>query len=155
VGEAQAHRLIAWNRELIATHERLRAALKVARTVVESADYASARSDIRLYCHGFCVAVTGHHVGEDSALFAALLAQNPSLEPVVERLMQDHEMIATLVTQLDEALDSSADDHALRLHLDGLSAIVESHFGYEERLLLPALSVLDLAADPRDVLGPM
>jgi hemerythrin-like domain-containing protein len=155
VGEVPENRLIAWNRELLATHERLRAALRITRQALESADFESVRSDIRLYCHGFCVAITGHHVGEDSTLFAALLAENPALEPVVARLAQDHDMIAALVRQLDDAMQNSADPQTLRLHLDGLSAIVDSHFGYEERQLLRALAVLNLIADPRSALGPL
>ena len=36
-----------------------------------------------------------------------------------------------------------------------LSAIMESHFRYEERQLLDALSALDLEADPHALLGPL
>jgi hypothetical protein len=40
-------------------------------------------------------------------------------------------------------------------HLDGLSAIMESHFSYEERQLLYVLAALDLEADPHTLLGPL
>jgi hypothetical protein len=44
---------------------------------------------------------------------------------------------------------------ALRVTRDGLSAIMESHFNYEERELLGILSALHLAADPQALLGPL
>jgi hypothetical protein len=64
-------------------------------------------------------------------------------------------MTAALLTPLDRALTSSAAPSELALHLDGLSAIMESHFQYEERQLLGTLATLDLAAGPRAVLGPL
>jgi hypothetical protein len=38
--------------------------------------------------------------------------------------------------------------------LEGIAAIMESRFRYEERELVEPLSGLDLDADPRRVLGP-
>lgn len=43
----------------------------------------------------------------------------------------------------------------LARHLDGIGAIMESHFRFEERRLLTVLEALALDADPRDVLGPL
>lgn len=39
-------------------------------------------------------------------------------------------------------------------HLEGIAAIMDSHFRYEERQLLTVLDTLALESDPRDVLGP-
>jgi hypothetical protein len=64
-------------------------------------------------------------------------------------------MIASLLTQFDHALASSATAGELLRHLEGLSAIMESHFRYEERQLLDTLATLDLAADPHALLGPL
>ncbi len=64
-------------------------------------------------------------------------------------------MIASLIARFDRALSSSAEPDELSLHLDGLSAIVESHFRYEERQLLDALSTLELVGDPHALLGPL
>jgi len=88
-------------------------------------------------------------------LFPELSARHPGLRSTIAKLMQDHEMMASLLAQLEHVLTSSASPAELSVHLDGLSAIMESHFNYEERQLLEILSALDLVADPHAVLGPL
>ena len=162
--ENEKNRLIAWNRELSAAHQRLRQALRVTRDAVGAeagsagiplAGTESVGADLVLFCHGFCAALSGHHVSEDAALFPELAARHPGLRPVIAKLRQDHEMIAALLTQLSRALTTSATPGELARHLDGLNAIMESHFRYEERQLLDALATLDLDADPLALLGPL
>ncbi|MFI5959517.1 hemerythrin domain-containing protein [Cryptosporangium sp. NPDC051539] len=148
MGEGDKARLVAWNRELTEVHARLRAALSATR------DVTGAR-DLLLYCHGFCAALTGHHEGEDRELFPALVAQHPELRDTVRRLEQDHSMIAYLLGGLQAAVDRSATPAELERHLEGVAAIMESHFRYEERTLLPSLETLVLDADPRAALGPL
>jgi hemerythrin-like domain-containing protein len=153
-----ADRLFAWDRELTAAHQRLRQALRVARDAVDTGDPAgpqSARADLTLFCRGFCAALGGHHGGEDDALFPQLSARYPALQPTIDKLRQDHELIASLLTQFDQAISSDAPPAELSLQLDGLAAIMESHFRYEERQLLGPLSALQLDADPHTVLGPL
>jgi hemerythrin-like domain-containing protein len=154
VGESEKNRLIAWNLELRAAHQRLHRALRLARGSLEAGDTASARADLLLYCKGFCAALDRHHVLEDVALFPELTARHPSLRPTIAKLQQDHEMIAMLLRRFDRAITSKARPSELAMHLDGLSAIMESHFRYEERELLAVLSTLDVDADPQDLLGP-
>jgi hypothetical protein len=98
VGAGEENRLIAWNRELAAAHQRLRAALS--------------------------------------------------------RLRRDHELIAALLRQLERGLGAAAPPGDVPRQLDGIAAIMESHFRYEERQLLGPLAALGLDADPRDLLGP-
>jgi hemerythrin-like domain-containing protein len=155
VSEDEKNRLIAWNRELVAAHQRLRQALSVTRDALGTKNVESARADLLLYCHGFCAALSGHHVSEDAALFPELSARHPRLAPTVARLVQDHEMIAGLLAQFDHALATAATPDELARLLDGISAIMESHFNYEERQLLDTLSTLRLEADPRTFLGPL
>ncbi|MEU5869378.1 hemerythrin domain-containing protein [Nonomuraea sp. NPDC047529] len=155
MGESAKNRLLAWNIELQAAHRRLREALRLAREALEAGDTVSARADLLLYCKGFCAALDGHHVREDVGLFPELAERHPSLRPTIAKLQQDHEMIAMLLGQLDRAMASDATPGELSTHLDGLSAIMESHFRYEERQLLGVLSTLDLDADPHDLLGPL
>ncbi|MFD5316665.1 hemerythrin domain-containing protein [Streptomyces sp. NPDC127098] len=88
---------------------------------------ATAR-ELLLYCHGFCAALDGHYRGEDTTLFPAIAAAHPELRPVLLSLEQDHSMIAHLLSGL---------------------------FRYEERQLLTVLATLELAAAPRQVLGPI
>jgi hemerythrin-like domain-containing protein len=159
VREDEEDRLIAWNRELTAAHQRLRQALRVTRDALDAepgtGDAAPAAADLLLYCHGFCAALSGHHVSEDAALFPELSARHPELTPVIAKLTQDHAMIAALLTQFGHALTAPTGPGELARHLDGLSAIMESHFRYEERQLLGILSALRLAADPHALLGPL
>ncbi|ALJ18963.1 hemerythrin domain-containing protein [Microbacterium sp. No. 7] len=159
MSEGEKTRLVAWNRELSAAHDRLRRALRVARDAVDGAsdagEHASVRTDLLLYCHGFCVALGGHHVGEDVALFPELSARHPELRATIAKLTQDHEMIGTLLGQFERAIAADAGRDVLSRHLEGLAAIMESHFRYEERELLGILATLDLDADPADALGPL
>ena len=155
MSEGEKNRLLAWNRELTAAHQRLRQALRVTRDALDAGDVESAGADLLLYCHGFCAALSGHHSSEDAALFPELSARHPRLRSTIAKLVQDHELIAALLTQFSHALTASATPDELVRHLDGLSAIMESHFSYEERQLLDTLSALDLAADPHAVLGPL
>jgi hemerythrin-like domain-containing protein len=154
VSEGEKNRLIAWNRELTAAHQRLRQALLVTRDALDAGDAGPASADLVLYCHGFCAGLSGHHVSEDEALFPGLSARHPRLRSTIAKLVQDHEMIAALLTQFNHALTASATPDELVRHLDGLSAIMESHFSYEERQLLDTLSALELEAGPHAVLGP-
>ena len=151
----EKNRLIAWNRELTAVHQRLRQALQVARDAGGAGDAGAAGADLLLYCRGFCAALSGHHVSEDAALFPELSARHPALRPTIAKLMQDHEMIAALLAQLERALATAATPTELIRHLDGLSAIMESHFNYEERQLHDLLAKLHLDADPHTILGPL
>jgi len=147
-------RLIAWSSELRRVHERLRDALRVARAAVaEPAHGHDGTRDLLLHCRGFCVALGDHHRGEDRSLFPAIEAAHPGLAPVLRNLTQDHSMIDHLLTALSFAVDAHASPEEIERHLDGIGAIMESHFAYEERQLLTVLDTLALAEDPRVVLG--
>lgn len=156
MSEGDKTRLVAWSRELRAVHERLRAALRATREALDAGDSAApATRDLLLYCHGFCTALTGHHAGEDAELFPAIAAQYPELRDTLHRLKQDHSMIAYLVSGLQDAVGRSASPAELDRHIEGIAAIMESHFRYEERRLLTVLETLALDADPQRVLGPL
>lgn len=154
--EGEKTRLIAWSRELRSVHERLRDALRVTRDAVrEGRDADSATRELLLYCHGFCTALTAHHVGEDTRLFPAIAAAHPELEDALGALEQDHSMIAHLIGGLQAAISRASRGDELGRHLEGIAAIMESHFRYEERQLLSVLEALALDADPYDVFGPL
>lgn len=139
-----------------AVHERLREALRVTRAAVDDGEAAEpATRDLLLFCHGFCAALTGHHEGEDRELFPAIAAAHPGLRETLRRLEQDHSMIAHLLTGVQAAVDRAASPAELGRHLEGIAAIMESHFRYEERRLLTVLETLTLDAAPHDVLGPL
>ncbi|MFY1574869.1 hemerythrin domain-containing protein [Verrucosispora sp. WMMD703] len=154
--EGEKTRLVAWSHELRSVHDRLREALHLTRNALASGEAAGpATRDLLLFCHGFCAALTGHHEGEDRELFPAIAAAHPELRDTLRYLKQDHSMIAHLLAGLQAAVDRAASPAELDRHVEGIAAIMESHFRYEERQLLTVLDTLALDADPHDVLGPL
>jgi iron-sulfur cluster repair protein YtfE (RIC family) len=155
VTEGEKTRLIAWSIELRAVHQRLRDALRETRAALDGgeADRPAAR-DLLSFCHGFCTALTGHHRGEDRGLFPAIAAAYPELRETLRKLEEDHALITQLVNGLRTVTERAGPTDELEPHLDGIAAIMESHFQYEERQLLAVLDTLALDADPREVLGP-
>lgn len=137
-----------------AVHGRLRRALELAREAIDSgAETGAIAADLLIYCHGFCAALDGHHRSEDAGLFPQIAASCPDLAPVLAKLSQDHSMMAHLIGGLEKALTSGADGDTLHGHLDGIGAIMESHFRYEERELLTVLDELPLGLDRREAFG--
>ena len=154
--ERETTRLIAWSRELREVHARLRAALGLIRTAIaEGRAGEAATRDLLLYCRGFCAALDGHHRGEDHTLFPAIKAAHPEWGPVLRNLTQDHSMIAHLLSGLQAAADRGASVAELDRHIEGVAAIMENHFRYEERQLLSVLDALSLDASREEVLGPL
>lgn len=149
--EGEHARLIAWAHELRAVHARLREALDLVRSADEDPDVAR---ELLLWCRGFCTALTHHHEGEDRHLFPAIAAEHPELGETLRKLTQDHSMMSHLISGLAAAVDRDEPPARVQSHLDGLGAIMESHFRYEERALLQVLATLDLREDVDAVLGP-
>jgi hemerythrin-like domain-containing protein len=147
-------RLIAWNRELTQVHDRLRQLLRIARDSTRS-ERDAARRELLLHCHGFCLALRGHHESEDTGLFPEISARHPQLGPVLDRLKQDHDLVASLLRELDHSLTRTDSAEQIARHLDGIAAFMESHFRYEERQLLSVLSTLRLTIEPERLLGPL
>lgn len=137
-------------------HARLRDALEVVQDAIDDGrDVPAPERELLLYCHGFCTALSGHHAGEDDTLFPALAARRPELRPVLDRLRSDHGTIEHLLHGLRSAIDGGATPLEVGRHVEGVAAIMESHFRYEERALLGPLAELTLDATPRDAFGPL
>ena len=154
--EGEKTRLIAWADEMRRVHDRLRKALRVTQEAIAAGDRAEpAARDLLLFCHGFCEALTGHHQGEDRELFPAIGAAHPELRDTIRQLEQDHSMIGPLLGGLQAAVDRAATSETLGKHLEGIAAIMESHFRFEERKLLGVLDTLALDADIGEVFGPL
>jgi hypothetical protein len=140
-------RLEAWGRELRLVHTELRTRIELVREhVLRGEAGAGLTEELRLFCLGFCGALTSHHTAEDTRLFPHVLAAQPGLGPVVDRLMEDHRLLGALIEDLDRVARTASAGEVLR-HLDGITAIMESHFGYEERQLTSVLNALT-APDP-------
>ena len=151
-----SQRVVAWGQELREIHRRLRDALGVARAAVEDgASGPAATRDLQLYCVGFCAALTGHHRAEDATLFDVVLAARPDLAPVVADLKRDHSMLDHLLGELERAALSGEDRDELLRHLDGIEAVMETHFRYEEKKLVTVLDDAERpASDRQAMLGP-
>lgn len=152
VTEGDQTRLVAWAHELRAVHARLREALDLVRGTGDDPEVAR---DLLVFCRGFCTALTRHHEGEDRHLFPAIAAEHPDLGDTLLKLTQDHSMMSHLISGLEAALDRGEPPERVHTHLEGLGAIMESHFRFEERALLQILETLDLDADLVAALGPL
>ena len=130
---------------------RLREILGLVRTSLEAPELPT--RELLLYCHGFCVALSRHHVAEDVALFPELSARHPELGDTIRKLRQDHSLIAHLIAELEHAVATADSSEQLALHVEGIGAIMESHFRYEERQLLEVLETLEWDQPIARVLG--
>ena len=152
----------AAGRHLIDVHDALRAELVQLRDIVEqvargSADAAAARSYIArmtirqnnwtlgTFCETYCRVVTQHHTLEDRSVFPHIRRSEPAIGPVIDRLEEEHEVIADLLERVDRALValvSAGDLPAVQAALDLLTDALLSHFAYEERELIEPLARL-------------
>ena len=133
--------VVALSLQLAQAHQELRRRIELLKA---GFDQPQPARTLRTHCLTFCAALTSHHQGEDGGLFADLLRQRPDLSGTIAKLVEDHEMIASILTRVAEIGDQisrsagSAPD-SIRRELDGLTAIMESHFAYEERAIGAAL----------------
>lgn len=146
---------------LVEVHDGLRAELAQVRDLVEqvaagSLDVGAARSHISTmtmrqnnwtlgtYCESYCRIVTTHHTLEDQALFPSLRRADPRLEPVIDRLEEEHRLIHDVLEGVDRALVAlvSGPDGLteLRAAVDLLGDTLLSHLSYEERELVEPLA---------------
>ncbi|MFH9352437.1 hemerythrin domain-containing protein [Kitasatospora sp. NPDC017646] len=129
--------------QLSQAHNELRRRLTGVRSAL-GRRHQRADDSLLAHCLAYCSALTNHHQGEDEGLFAALVRERPDLAPTVAKLVEDHGLIATLLARVRELAEQAAgkdgaDLEAIARELDGLAAIMESHFGYEERAIGAAL----------------
>ncbi|NYF54390.1 hemerythrin domain-containing protein [Micromonospora purpureochromogenes] len=132
-------RLTALGNQLIEIHLWLREELAALRAGLDSPTGAR---DLRAHCLTFCSALTRHHTGEDGGAFRVLAEQAPQLRPVLDELAADHEVVAAVLRRVEELAADPAGVDGVRAELDGLSALLESHFVYEEKKLVAALNAV-------------
>lgn len=142
-------RLRAFGNELVEVHLWLREELDRLRDDVDAyvEDRAGRPRMLRAHCLTFCDAIRRHHTGEDADAFTALLSRFPELGDVVEQLRHDHEAVTGMLGDLESLLarldTEPAQGERVRDELDGISALLESHFRYEEKRIVAALNALD------------
>ncbi|WP_026416194.1 hemerythrin domain-containing protein [Actinomadura oligospora] len=141
-------RLTAFGNQLIEVHLWLREELDVLREGVERNLSGGARPrELRAHCLTFCSAFDRHHRGEDGGAFRVLAARFPELRPVLEELSQDHRVIEESLRRVQAIVDGlspESDPDEVRRELDGLAALMETHFTYEEKRIVSALNELDV-----------
>lgn len=141
---------------LVDVHDALRSELAQLREVVAQVghgitDVGAARSVLNTmtlrqnswtlgaYCASYCRIVTGHHTLEDRSIFPHLRAAAPEVAPVIDRLEQEHHVIAGVLEDVDRALVALVEDAGrvgeLQDAMDLLTDTLLSHLAYEEREL--------------------
>jgi hypothetical protein len=102
------------------------------------------------HCLAFCAALSRHHTGEESGAFPVLAVQFPGLRPLLDKMAEDHRLIADTIARVEKIARQVAGGSSPQLitELVGLGAIMESHFSFGERRIRDALDALDgTAAD--------
>ena len=150
---------------LLAVHEHLRQELAKLRDVIQEvregrSSAAEARSYLNAmtmrqnywtlgaFCAAYCRVVSIHHAIEDASLFPDLKAADQSLAPILERLSDEHEGIAKVLSDIDAALVATVEDEN---RLDGTQAAVDhlsdallAHLKYEEEQLVEPIGRLGI-----------
>jgi hemerythrin-like domain-containing protein len=157
-GTGPDDRLAAFGNQLIAVHLWLREELaRLSDGVDAFLDGEGERPrELRAHCLTFCSAVRRHHTEEDDSAFPAVAARFPELRPVLEELERDHETVAAILRRIEELLEGLGAEFAaadVRRELDGLAALLESHFVYEEKKIVSALNELAVPLPGGVVLG--
>ena len=150
---------------LIQVHEHLRTELRelqeaAAQVAAGAMEPAAARSllnrmamrqnywTLGTFCAQYCRVVSIHHTIEDYQMFPALRRGDESLRPVLDRLHEEHEIIAEQIDRVDRALVAMMNDHSgidqVRRVADELGDMLLSHLAYEEDELLGPLGRLEL-----------
>lgn len=142
VATNHSQRAVAFSRQLRQAHQYLRDQLTRIRGELGQNDHMEA--GLQAHCLAFCSLLTTHHVGEDDGMFRALLDARPDLATAIQNLIDDHAAIAAILLQVQTLATQAKTTPAqslpgLRRELDGLGAIAESHFRYEERAICAAL----------------
>lgn len=142
-------RVHALGSELRRLHDRIRDVLEDARDGLDPVVGATLLGDdLVVRCRTVCTTLDAHHRDEDAALFPWLRREHPELGEVIARLEQDHAMIGTLLAGLDRVLRDGEPAGVVLRHLEGIDAIMESHFRYEERMLVAVLDQVEGSGPP-------
>jgi len=120
----------------------------VARSLINEMSMRQNYWSLGAFCATYCRVLTIHHAIEDSNLFVDLKSRDAELAPVIERLSEEHEVVAAVLTRLDAALVAMIDDpqHLSRVQVEvaRLTDVLLSHLDYEEEELLGPIARLGI-----------
>jgi hemerythrin-like domain-containing protein len=162
------HPPLAWTAQeraagqhLVDVHDHLRSELAqlfdlISQVEAGTLDAGAARSLINTmtmrqndwalgaYCQAYCRVVTTHHTIEDTSMFPHLRASDAALAPVIDRLEDEHHVIAGVLEGVDRALVAVVSEpdglSRLREAVDLLADTMGSHLSYEETQLVEPLA---------------
>jgi hypothetical protein len=161
VAYTERGRLVA--QHLVDVHDMLRTELDELRGVLArvregalgAAEARAALNEMALrqndwtlgaFCARYCSVVAHHHGLEDDAIFPHLARSEPDLEPVIDRLVDEHLVIGDAIQRVDRALvahlHAPADFEPIQEALDLLTDALLSHLSYEEEQLVEPLARL-------------
>ena len=155
----------AGQQTLLAVHAHLRNELEQLRAVGQDVaqgrmSATAARSHLNhmtmrqnywtlgAFCAAYCRVVSVHHAIGDQRMFRDLREADSGLGPVLDRLGQDHEVIAQLLTEVDAALVTMLGDEssldAARATIEGFGQALLTHLADEEEQLLGPIGRLSI-----------
>ncbi|GAA2303707.1 hypothetical protein GCM10010149_61590 [Nonomuraea roseoviolacea subsp. roseoviolacea] len=148
-------RAIAWGDELVKLHDTFR------RDLAELRSGSMRAPALREHCLTFCEALHAHHSGEDDVLFPHLDGLHPELAAVLDRLRDEHQVVARLLARIralvgagespEGGADATAEADAdvapgpgtdVAEELERLARELEAHLDYEEEQLVPLLNAM-------------
>lgn len=121
-------------------HTWLRAELDGVRDATPSGKEASIDRQLQARCLAFCASLDAHHTGEDDGIFPHLENEYPGLAPALQKMREEHRVVARILRDVQDVLDRSSAGEDIRTRLDELSVELDSHFDYEEEQIVGVLN---------------
>ena len=135
-------------RDVIAEVATGRIAADTARSLINDMSMRQNYWSLGAFCATFCRVLTVHHTIEDVSVFPSLKTRDPELGPVIDRLVEEHEVVAEVLTRLDLALVAMVGHpeslSAVKAEVDRLSEVLLSHLAYEEEELIGPINRLGM-----------
>jgi hemerythrin-like domain-containing protein len=135
-------------RGVIAEVAEGRSTAEVARSLINEMSMRQNYWSLGAFCATYCRVVTMHHSIEDAHLFTSLKLRDAELGPVIDRLAEEHEVVAEVLTRIDLALIAMVADpeslSAVKAEVDRLADVLFSHLAYEEEELIGPITRLGI-----------
>jgi hemerythrin-like domain-containing protein len=135
-------------RSVIAEVAEGRSTAEVARSLINDMSMRQNYWSLGAFCATYCRVVTMHHSIEDAHLFTSLKLRDAQLGPVIDRLAEEHEVVAEVLTRIDLALVAMVTDPeglgTVKAEVDLLAEVLFSHLAYEEEELIGPITRLGI-----------
>jgi len=135
-------------RDVVAEVTVGRSSAALARSLINELSMRQNYWSLGAFCATYCRVLTIHHAIEDASLFVDLKSRDAALAPVIERLSEEHEVVAAVLTRLDAALVAMIDDPQqltrVQTEVERLADVLLSHLAYEEQELLAPIARLGI-----------